>query len=133
MKTALLLAFALAGFFAEDTDKPKVKQLTVADHGKTVKIDSGKSFDLVLEGNPSTGFQWQAAKIEGDSVMQVGKPDYTQKKHPERMVGVGGTYVFHFKVVKPGKTKIKLNYLRPWEKTTPPAKTFEAEIDSRQP
>jgi inhibitor of cysteine peptidase len=130
MKTALLLAFALSGFFAEDADKPKVRQLTEADQGKTIQVPSGKPFDVALEGNPTTGYDWQVGKIEGDTVMQVGKMDYVPKKHPQGMVGVGGTCVFHFKVVKPGKTKIKLKYLRSWEKKKP-EKTFEAEIDSR--
>jgi inhibitor of cysteine peptidase len=131
MKTALLLALAAAGFFVEDAQKPKVMQLTAADQGKTVKAAVGLPFDIVLEGNATTGYQWQVAKIDGDAVAQDGKPDYIQKKHPQGMVGVGGTYVFHFKVVKPGETKIKLTYLRPWEKNTPPAKTFEAVIDSK--
>jgi len=72
----------LAGFFAEDADKPKVMQLTAADHGKTVKIASGKTFDLALEGNPSTGFQWQVGKIEGDTVMQTENRTTPRKNTP---------------------------------------------------
>jgi inhibitor of cysteine peptidase len=131
MKTALVLAMVLTGFFAEDSKKPAPKQLTAADQGKTVKIATNKLFDIALEGNATTGFLWQVDKVDGDSVMQQGKPDYIQEKNTGMRVGAGGTFVFHFKVVKPGKTKIKLSYLRPWEKNKPAEKTFETEIDSR--
>ena len=45
------------------------------------------------------------------------------------MVGFGGTFIFHFNVVKATKTKIRLVYVRPWEKDKPPEKTFEVTID----
>jgi predicted secreted protein len=109
---------------------PKPMQVTVADNGKTVAVAVGKPFDVALKGNASTGFQWQVAKIDGDAVAQTGKEDYIFDKHPPRMVGVGGTFVFHFKPAKAAKTKIRLVYLRPWEKDKPPAQTFEVVIDS---
>jgi predicted secreted protein len=105
-------------------------QVTVADNAKTVAVAVGKPFDVALKGNASTGFQWQVAKIDGDAVEQIAKEDYIFDKHPPRMVGVGGTFVFHFKAAKAAKTKIRLVYARPWEKDKPPAQTFEAVIDS---
>jgi inhibitor of cysteine peptidase len=109
---------------------PKPMQLTDADNGKTVAVAVGKPFDVVLKGNASTGFQWKVAKIDGDAVEKLGKADYLLDPNPKRMVGVGGRYVLHFKAAKAAKTKIHLVYVRPWEKDTPPANTFEAVIDS---
>lgn len=108
-----------------------VKQLTKADNGKTVKIAVGKPFDVVLRGNPTTGFQWQVEKIKGGAVEQTGKADYVVDKHPEGMAGVGGTYTFHFVVKKAAKTKLRLVNIRPWEKGQKPVETFEAVIDSK--
>jgi inhibitor of cysteine peptidase len=108
----------------------KIMQVTDADSGKTVAVAAGKSFDLVLKANATTGFQWQVKKIDGDAVEQVGKDDYIPDEHAPGIVGVGGRAVFHFKVTKGAKTKIELVYLRPWEKDTPPVKTFEVTIDS---
>jgi inhibitor of cysteine peptidase len=108
----------------------KPMRLTDADNKKTVKLAVGKSFDVALKGNASTGFQWKVEKIEGDGIKQKGKVDYVPDKHPERMVGYGGTYVLHFNVAKAAKTKIRLAYVRPWEKDKPPEKSFEVGIDS---
>jgi inhibitor of cysteine peptidase len=112
---------------------PKPMQLTDADKGKTVAVAAGKAFDVVLKGNASTGFQWKVEKIDGDAVEKIGKVDYVLDPNPKRMAGVGGRYVLHFKAAKAAKTKIRLVYVRPWEKDTPPAKTFEAVIDSTPP
>ena len=109
---------------------PKPMQLTAADNGKTVAVAVGTTFDVVLKGNASTGFQWQVKNIDGDAVEQVGKPDYVLDPNPKRMAGVGGRFVLHFKATKAAKTKIRLVYVRPWEKNTPAAQTFEVVVDS---
>jgi predicted secreted protein len=106
----------------------KVLRLTDADNKKTVKVAVGKSFDIALKGNPTTGYQWQVAKIEGDGILQKGKSEYLVDKHPDRMVGVGGTFVFHFNVTRAVKTTVQLVYVRPWEKDVAPEKTFELTV-----
>jgi predicted secreted protein len=110
---------------------PKPKPLTEADNGKTVILPVGAKFDVVLKGNASTGFQWQLDNIDGAAVRQLGKVDYILDKNPKQMAGVGGKFVFHFKVTKAGKTKVGLAYFRPWEKNTRAEQTFEVTIDSR--
>ena len=101
----------------------KSTRLTDADNKKTVALAAGTSFDIALKGNATTGFQWQVGKIEGDAVQQIGKDDYIPDKHPAGMTGVGGKAVFHFKAMKAAKTKIRLVYVRPWEKDAKPAQT----------
>jgi inhibitor of cysteine peptidase len=103
--------------------------LTEADRGKTVKIAVGQMALLSLEGNATTGFQWSVEKLDGDAIRQEGKAEYRLKKNTPGLVGVGGVYVFHFSAVKSGKALLKLTYARPWEKNTPPAKTFELQFD----
>jgi predicted secreted protein len=139
----LILSIAIAALFAgisilqarDSAAAPSKKgeksvRLTDADNKKTVQLPVGTSFDVALKGNATTGYQWQLDKIEGGGVRQAGKIDYVPDKHPERMVGFGGTFIFHFDVVKATKTKIRLVYVRPWEKDKPPEKTFEVTIDS---
>jgi predicted secreted protein len=105
-------------------------RLTDADHQKTIALPIGTPFDIALKGNATTGYQWQVAKIEGKGVRQRGKVDYVPDRHPERMVGYGGTFVFHFNVVKAAITKLHLVYVRPWEKGKSAEKVFEVAIDS---
>ena len=75
--------------------------------------------DLVaisLKGNPTTGYSWRTAKLDGKAIEQAGDPKYTTDPHPKGMVGVGGTFVFKFNAAKAGKTAVNLEYVRPWEK-----------------
>ena len=67
---------------------------------------------VTLESNPTTGYSWQAAQTE--ELFKVDK-SYTEKEHPEGMVGVGGNETFTFTPLKAGKTEVTLTYARPWE------------------
>jgi predicted secreted protein len=131
--TALSLGTALVQA-AEPVAPPKkdhkLMRLTDADNQKTVAMAVGTAFDIALKGNATTGFQWRVDKIEGNAIRQVGKGDYVPDKHPEKMVGFGGTFIFNFDLTKAAKTTIRLVYVRPWEKDKPAEKTFEAVIDS---
>lgn len=102
--------------------------LTMADNGRTVKVAAGTSLHIRLEGNPTTGYTWRTAKVEGDAVKQEGKPIYQSRQHRPGMVGVGGAFVFAFKAVKPGAATISLEYVRPWEKGKKPERTFAVTI-----
>jgi inhibitor of cysteine peptidase len=141
MKRLILLLLVVALFAGspvleakDDATAPRKKveksmRLTDADNKKTVALAAGTAFDIALKGNATTGFQWQVGKIEGEAIRQNGKVDYVPDKHPERMVGFGGTFIFHFTLTKAAKAKIRLVYVRPWEKDKPPEKTFEVVIN----
>jgi len=141
MKRSILLLLVVALFAGypvleakDDATAPRKKaeksmRLTDADNKKTVAVAAGTAFDIALKGNATTGFQWQVGKIEGEAIRQNGKVDYVPDKHPERMVGFGGTFIFHFTLTKAAKAKIRLVYVRPWEKDKPPVQTFEITID----
>jgi len=112
-------------------DKRLPPALTEKDDGKTLSMAVKKRFVVRLAGNPTTGYGWRTVEVTGDAVEQTGKVAYVAAKRQPGMVGVGGHYVFRFEAVKPGKTSIKLEYARPWEKDKPPAKTFTVTINVR--
>jgi inhibitor of cysteine peptidase len=111
----------------------KTKELTLADNGKTFRVTVGETIAISLEGNPTTGFGWRTAKIEGQAVEAAGEPQYVPQPHRPAMVGTGGTFVCKFKAVKPGKATAELEYVRPWEKDIPPATTFTATFEVQAP
>ncbi len=115
--------------------KEPAQKLTDADSGKTVKVKVGDSVTISLKGNPTTGYSWRTAKLDGQSIEQSGDPKYTVDAHQSGMVGVGGKFVFSFKATKSGKTQISLEYVRPWEKGKKPVQTFavtiEVEVEDR--
>jgi inhibitor of cysteine peptidase len=43
-------------------------------------------------------------------------------------MGQGGTEVWHFQALKPGKTALNFIYVRPWEKNIPPVKKQKIEV-----
>jgi inhibitor of cysteine peptidase len=103
-------------------------ELTAADNGKTVAAVVGQTIVISLEGNITTGYGWQTAELGGQAVESLGKPAYVTRPHAAGIVGVGGTFTFRLKAVRPGTSALKLIYVRPWEKDVPPEKTFAVTI-----
>jgi Chagasin family peptidase inhibitor I42 len=59
----------------------------------------------------------------------------TVKHGSPNRVGSPGFQIFPFKASKPGESTLVLSYFRPFEKNTPPAKTFRLTltVESRRP
>ena len=91
-------------------------ELSAADDGKTATVAKGKDIIVRLAGNRTTGYGWTVGEISGEAVTAQGDPAYVPTPHPQGMVGTGGTFVFTLQAVKPGKSTVKLEYVRPWEK-----------------
>ncbi len=94
------------------------------DDVKTVSIKKNIEFsakieekdgalDIVLAGNPTTGFTWEA--VEADAEIAEIKSEYKQDEADEDMVGVGGKYTFTVTGKSKGETQIKLCYMRSFE------------------
>ena len=77
----------------------------------TTKV--GEEFNITLDANPTTGYQWQLSDNFTEGIVKLVKSEYVA---PEtEMVGAGGKEVGTFKGVRPGETIIDLEYVRPWE------------------
>lgn len=110
-----------------DPSDQKLLILNAAAQNQTISLHAGEIFKVVLAGNPTTGYQWET--VPGDSAMilgQIGPPEY-QPDTPQ-VIGSGGKYLFSFKAIAVGKTKLKLIYHRPWEKNTSPLGTYEINV-----
>ncbi|OUM58842.1 hypothetical protein PIROE2DRAFT_64148 [Piromyces sp. E2] len=82
-----------------------------------ITVTHGEIFNVVLNGNPTTGYSWfleDADFLKGVQLLKDG--EYTQDEAEEGMVGVGGTYTFEFQVVDlVDLPTLKFVYRRPWE------------------
>jgi len=103
---------------------PPVK-LSGKDLGQTVEMTVGGVLDIILEGNPTTGYVWAVASVDEKILKQVGKTEFTPARKAR---GSGGSVVMRFEAAKVGKTRLNLIYHRPFEKNKPPIKTFEVKI-----
>jgi inhibitor of cysteine peptidase len=101
-------------------------QLSEKDNGQTIKLVKGDTLEIMLKGNPTTGYGWSIDLID-KSVIQMVEENY--KIDNERVVGSGGVYSFLFEVVAPGDTTLRLIYSRPFEKDVPPVEVFEIKVE----
>jgi predicted secreted protein len=87
-----------------------------------------ESFTISLPSNPTTGYNWTA---DYDYVLlEQGRAGF--EKSPSRALGSGGTSVFVFTPLQPGKTTIYFVYKRSWENIVADTRAFLIDIsDSR--
>ena len=82
--------------------------LTEKDSGRILETEVGDTLELRLSANPSTGERYEN--------LPDTPPDFT---------GAPVIKIYTFAVSGPGEAGIKLEYRRPWERGTAPAKTFD--------
>lgn len=121
----IFFAFLVAALLAADSVWAGVIRLTEKDDGHSQEIQIGDVLEVLLDGNPTTGYIWELGKSEGPVLNQKGEPEYQALT---RLIGSGGTYAFRFEAVQVGETSIELIYHRTFEKDVPPAKTFKIKV-----
>jgi inhibitor of cysteine peptidase len=99
--------------------------LSEEDSGSTVELRAGDTMEVVLDGNPTTGFEWETADVDASVLNQLGDPGFEPYTN---LMGSGGKFTFRFEAVASGQTLLKLVYHRPWETDVPPEKTFEVTV-----
>ena len=109
-------------------DKPSEREpvkLTEKDAGSSVELRTGDMLEVVLDGNPTTGYLWEMAPGDRAVVKPVGESEF---KAETELIGAGGKITLQFEAVAPGQTVLKLIYHRTFEKDVPPIKTFEVTV-----
>ncbi|MBN1148447.1 MAG: protease inhibitor I42 family protein [Anaerolineales bacterium] len=99
--------------------------LTEDDHGKTITLKSGQKLNITLEGNPTTGYNWEVETPATGSLEQLGEAEF---KPSSGALGSGGKITLRFQATSPGETLLQLVYRRPWEQGVLPEKTFEVKV-----
>lgn len=83
------------------------------DSSQPIKVEKGSSFTIVLDSNPTTGYQWQFTQAVDEKVITLTKTEYV--KADPSVIGSGGQEKWTFKAEEIGETTISLQYVRPWE------------------
>jgi inhibitor of cysteine peptidase len=127
MARKILFLVALAGMVILITGCGSVQtQLSAADNGKTVEVKAGDQIVIALEGNPSTGYTWEAKDLDASMLQQVGETEF--KSSNPGLIGAGGTLTLTFKTLKAGTSALTLIYHRPWETDVAPVNTFMVNV-----
>ena len=83
---------------------------------KTIATKNNDDFFVILEANPTTGYQWE---VDFDSdYLELTNREYVTPS--SGLVGAGGDETFNFLALKSGQTEITFSYLRSWEKDISP-------------
>jgi inhibitor of cysteine peptidase len=118
------LAMVLISVAACSPTKPVT--LTAADKGGQVEVKVGEQIVITLDGNPSTGYTWEAKDLDATMFEQVGDPAFSSSN--PGLVGSGGTLTLTFKALKAGSASLTLVYHRPWETGVDPTDTFAVTV-----
>ncbi len=95
------------------------------DDGTVIDTRVGQLFRIILDSNPTTGYRWKYSE-DPEGLVSLVESKY-DPGHPER-IGGGGFDLWIFEGVKPGKTTITFEYLRPWETGVEPVKRVRYEV-----
>ena len=103
------------------------KSVTVGeqDANSTVSLNVSDTLEVVLDGNPTTGYQWEKEAGNEAIVKQVGEAEF---KADSDALGSGGKVTLRFEAVGAGQTVLRLIYQRSFEPDAPPLKTFEVTV-----
>jgi inhibitor of cysteine peptidase len=106
-----------------------VVKLTDADNGKSVSAEVGDQIEVVLAGNPTTGYAWTVTMTDADKAVleQQGDAVYEEASTDSSVVGGGGTYTFTFKAIATGAANPTFSYARSFE-SNPPEQTYSVTV-----
>ena len=113
---------------AQASSEKSTKHLTEADDGRLIELEIGGKLEIILPGNPTTGFQWEVSEINSAILEPIGEPKFEPSSNA---VGSGGNVTLRFEAVGTGQTELKLIHHRPFEENIPPMQTFEVTITVR--
>jgi inhibitor of cysteine peptidase len=128
MSIVALAAMASAGCGSSASASGGPLKLGETDNGKTYTVKAGDTIEVVIPGNPTTGYAWTSALSAKDAalIQPVGKPAYASAAK-DGVVGAGGVYTFTFKAAAAGEALLKLVYSRSWE-SVEPLQTFSVTL-----
>ena len=116
MKITLLIVLAiliLAGCICTQKN-----QCNTTKDSTMITTKVGEEFNITLDSNPTTGYQWKLLGGFKWDVVEPGDAEYVATE--TQRIGAGGKDNWTFKAVGPGETTMTFEYFRPWEKGVDP-------------
>ena len=124
MLMCILVAVSLCLFACSTATKQVSVEVSCDDFykqqhiGKEVNVAAGDSFTVTLCSNPTTGFQWESARISDQTVLEqvdhkfMPPADLGDRPPPP---GSPGKEVWTFQALEKGTSTVSVEYSRPWE------------------
>ena len=96
---------------------------TYTSSDKEIVVPKGESFVIELEGNPTTGYDWEL-QFDQDKIKNTDR----QYEPAGESVGQGGKKRFRLQAIKSGEASIRAIYKRAWERDAIDEKHFKIRI-----
>jgi len=125
LSTTSLILFSLA---ACASGSPKTVAVTEKEAGSTVNLGKGDVLEVILVGNPTTGYSWEPQALDTTILKQKGDWDFEADNTTPGFVGSPGKITMRFEALGAGQTTLKLVYHQSFDPSTPPAETFEVTV-----
>jgi len=110
---------------AEGGDLATVVSIGAGDDGTAVNLTVGQRLDVVLEGNPTTGYLWMVDTIDRAVLRETGEWEFVPDSDA---AGAGGVVTLHFRAFAPGETELKLSYRPSWQPEAEAYETFAVKV-----
>lgn len=98
-------------------------ELQVTDPQQPIEVRAGEEFTIVLEANPTTGYQWKIVDEVDGAVVEFVRSEYKSTSDPN-LVGGGGLDLWTFNAVNAGEVEVTLGYYPPSNDPTDPQQTL---------
>jgi inhibitor of cysteine peptidase len=108
---------------SEDSELDEIR-LGEEDAGNLVELQEGQIVEISLEGNPSTGFEWEIVALD-ENVLALESQSF---KPESDLDGAPGLFVLRFAAAGTGTTDLELAYRRPWEEGVEPLASFSLRV-----
>lgn len=96
----------------------------------TTVLAVGQTLEITLEGNAGTGYQWQLVESGRPQLVAVALADDGVSSTPD-LPGEPTLQHLRFHAEQPGRTRLRLEYRRPWEAGQAAARSAEYRVQVR--
>ncbi len=127
--TLLCLLFLLScASMTKDGTEAITRPFSEVDSERKIVLSVGRTFEIVLPSNPTTGYSWT---LLSDQPNVVENQSHQYVADASGRVGVGGRTTWTLKARSHGEAILTFTYQRPWEENVPPTKTVTFTISVR--
>lgn len=97
---------------------------------RTIDLKVGQELVLSLPSNPSTGYRWQVLDAASPQLSSLG-PEVYRNPDDDSLIGAAGVSTWRFRASQPGQARLHLEYLQPWDSSTPAARRYDCPVRVR--
>ena len=95
--------------------------------GESKDVSVGEEFEIELESNPSTGYEWTMTTRPDEAILGLTRDEFVPSD--STAVGAPGKHIWRFKALAAGKTTIVLEYARSWEEDEKPRQVHTVTVE----